>query len=160
MTYVRLRRLKKNRHHRVILLDMTDQCHTSIKYLLVRSFVLMLGESDIRDYAEQVILILLIHVQRIIVVGGKKNLWSGPLADIALLLIDGFCKELVGLHQNKPVKLREICRIIPDRVFNKQNCLYTNTENIVLGILKVLEQLYDRYDQVGISMPAEHVIDC
>ena len=93
---------------------MTDQINAGVKHLFFNSFIIMKGKSDIRNHTKKVVLVLLIHMKSILIVCRKKNLWTRALADLTLLLVQCFREELPCLHQDKLVKFRQICRIIPD----------------------------------------------
>ena len=76
----------------------------------------------------------------------------------SLLFVQCLLEEFGTLPEHHPVQFGKVCGIISDRVFDKENALDTDSEDVIVRILKVLEKLDDGHDKVCISMPAEHVV--
>ena len=78
---------------------------------------------------------------------------------LALLLIERLLEELSALLENHPVELRKIGGVVPYRVLHQENALYAHLKYVIISIFQVLKQLDDSHDQVGIAVPAEHIVD-
>ena len=138
---------------------MSDKIQTCIKLFHLRSLTPVHTESYIRNHAEQVRLIFSIHSHRIVKIGCKKDLRTRTLHMLPLLLVKSLFQEFRTLLEHHTVQLRQICRIISYGVFHEEYSLYADPLYVVVSILKVLEELDDGYDEVCISMPAEHIVN-
>ena len=153
-----LRRLEQYRHHRINSPYMPYKADSCIQFLVLGILASMFAESYIRNDTKHVAAVSVIHRHGIVQVGGKKDFRARTLHMLALLLIESLLQEFRTLFQYHLVKFRQICRIISYRILYKHDALYTYVKYIIISILKVLEQLDDRNNQICISMPCEHVV--
>jgi hypothetical protein len=76
-----------------------------------------------------------------------------------LLLVKRFLEEFRTLLQYHTIEFGKIGRVISHGIFHKEDALDADSQDIVVCILQVLEQLDDSHDEISIAMPAEHIID-
>lgn len=74
--------------------------------------------------------------------------------------IQGLGRKLLTLLQYKFIKIGKYGRIEADTVFHQQNQLHAHLFYVMLQIHLVFDQLNDRHQQIGISQPTEHIVEC
>ena len=153
-----LRRLQQNGHQRVVVANQAAEIDTSIDLLVRAAIGRTQRETNIRDHAEQVLLISLIDAHGVFVVGRQQNLRAGTLTQNLLLLIVGIFQEFAILQQHKFIDRGQVGRVVANRVLDQQNRLHAALQDILVGIHSVLDQLDDGDDQIGITVPAEDVV--
>ena len=96
-------------------------------------------ESDVRDNAKKVVFISGVFIDSIIEIGCKKDLWSRSLAELSLVLVQGFLQKLSTLFEDEFVEFGKVGRIEPHRVLDQKYGLGSYIQDIVVGIFLVLE---------------------
>ena len=118
----------------------------------------MQDKSYVRDDAQHVVPVFPVQVYGIFVVRGQEDFRSGALPEFALFLVQRFFQKFGALLQYELVEFRQVCGIIADRVFHQQYGLYTDFQNVVVGVDQILEQFHYRHYQLRIAVPAEYIV--
>ena len=132
---------------------------TGIEFLAFRRISPVDHHADIGNDAEEIILVFLVGGQGVIVIGGEQNLRSGAFPVLLLVFVQCLLQELIALLQYKFIQFRQIGGIVPDGIFDQQNGLHSDFQDIIVRILLVLEQFDDGQNQISVSVPAEYEID-
>ena len=119
----------------------------------------MHAETYVGNDTEKIRLVLLIHSHRIVEIRRKEDLRTRTFHVLLLLLVQGLLQELGALLEHHSVKLRKVCGIVSYGVLDQKDALHTDLQDVIVGILEILEKLDYGHDKVGISMPAEHVVN-
>ena len=121
--------------------------------------VTMDNKSDIGYHTEKIVPVLMEKADSVIIVCCKKYLRTSSFPEDLLILVKGIPYSRHILLKDKSVKERQICRIISHRVLNQEDALDSPFENIVISIHAVLEELHYCKNKVGLTVPAENIID-
>ena len=154
-----MRRLQEDRHQGIIFLYPPHEVESCIEFFALAAVSLVDDHPHVGDYTHQIILVLFKIGESIVVASGQQDLRSGTLAILPLSLVLEFGQEFTALGDEQFVQLRQVGRIITDRVLYEQDHPDTDPEDIVVGISRIFYQLDDRKDQVGVAVPAEHEVD-
>ena len=154
-----LRRLQQERHLRIIFFNQFAEVDSRIQLFARRRIVLVNNETDVGNHPQQVVLVFFIQFDRLRVVRRQQDLRPGALAQLLLLLVERLLREFAALLQHQLVDRRQVGRIVLHRVFDQQDRLHADLQDVVVGVHPVFDQLDDRQDQVGIAVPIERVID-
>ena len=119
----------------------------------------MHGESGIADDAQGIFMILLIDAHRILVVGGKHHFGASSFALCCSMWIERFGRESLTLCQNIVVEVGQYRGVETYIVLYEEYHLHASLVDIVLDIHPVFYQFDDREYEVGVSQPAEHIVE-
>ena len=154
-----LRGLKQERHLRVVGLDQPAQIDAGVELLARRGIALMDDEADVRNDAQQMLLVFLVQPDGLGIVRGQQDFGPRALAQHLLLLVERLFEKLLALLEHEFVDRGQIGRVVFDRVLDQQDRLHAGAQNVAVGVHAVFDQLDDRQDQVGVAVPVENVVD-
>ena len=154
-----LRTLHEDGHAGFVVPDELAQVHARIQLLRGRLVSAVQDKADVRNHAQEVLLVRIVEIKGILVVGGHKDLRPGPLAEDLLLLVERIQDGGAVLLEHQFVQQGQVCGVITDRIFHQQDALHTASQNVVLGVHAVFQQLDDGNDKVRTAVPAEDVVD-
>ena len=75
------------------------------------------------------------------------------------MLVQGFCGKFLTLPENELVEVGQYGGIKADGIFYQHNHLYADFLNVMLQVHLVFYQLDDGHQQIGVSQPAEHILE-
>ena len=73
--------------------------------------------------------------------------------------VQGLGREPLRLCQDIVVEVGEHTRVEPDVILNEHNHLHAGFLDVVFDVHLVLNELDDAHDEVGVSQPAEHIVE-
>ena len=152
----RFGRLDNQRNKRIILTYLRTQLDTCQTVFLSPFHF---RETDVSDYPQYIILILMIDLHRLLIRTCQHYFRTSAHTKRTLVCIQGFGREFLTLLQHELIQIRQNGRIETNAIFHQKNQLHTDLLHIVFQIHLVLYQLNDRHQQVGITQPAEHIFE-
>ena len=177
-TVITLRTLKDKGHKRVILSDIAEKLQTCIRTFLTPKGICAIlwfdflfnfisksfgctfqRESGITDDSKGIIGILIIQFLRLFISTSQYHLRTTTHTHGGSMPVQGFLGEVLTLLQNIIIEVRQDGAIEADGILYKKNHLYTSLPDIMLKIHLILNQLDDGKNQVGITQPAEDIIE-
>ena len=75
------------------------------------------------------------------------------------MLVQSFRSKLLALAENELVEVGQYGGIEADGIFHQHDHLYADFLNIMLQVHLVFYQLDDGHQQIGVSQPAEHILE-
>ena len=96
---VHLRRLHDDGHPRSIRLDHLAEVNAGIALFVLRLVARVQYETNVRNYAQKVLLVAFVGLDRIFEVGRQQHFRAGALARYLLLFVIGILQELAVLQQ-------------------------------------------------------------
>ena len=151
--------MHNNRHPRSLGLNHLANLDTRIATLILGFVARIDDKSHVGDYTQQILFIAVIYIDSIVIVGSQQHFRTRSFTADLLLLVVGIFQKLAILHKQYLIQFWQIGRIESNRVFDKQYSLHTTINNIRFGIEFILHQLDDGDNQIGITVPAEYIID-
>ena len=159
-----LRTLQNQWHIFVTTSYFTQQFQTSLRIALLdmrqASFVGLHGETGIADDTQHIVVIALIPLHSLLVVRGQHHLGSSAFTLGSSVGVQCLSREVLRLCQDIVVEVRQHAGIEADVILHQQNHLHTSLRHVVLNVHLILNQLDDGQDKIGITQPAEHVVEC
>ena len=116
-------------------------------------------ETAVGDDTERVVMILLVKLHRLLVVTGKHHLWTPAHAHRGAVGVKCLGGETLTLRKNIIIKVGQHTAVEPDVVLYEHYHLHTRFLYVVLDVHLVLYQFYDGEDEVGVSQPAEDIVE-
>ena len=116
-------------------------------------------ETCVADDTEYVVGIHVIPVHGFLVGSGQHHLGAPTFALGSSMGVKRLCREVLRLRKDIVIKIRQYGRVEADIILDQQNHLHTSLFDVVLYVHLVLNQLDNRKDEVGISQPAEHIVE-
>ncbi len=117
------------------------------------------GETAVGDNAQRIVMILLVELHRLLIVTRQHHLRASAHAHRGTVGVQCLGGETLTLSQNIIIKVGQHAAIEPYVVFHKQYHLHASLLYVVLDVHLVLYQLNDRKDEVGITQPAEDIVE-
>ena len=158
-----LRRVEDQGHVFVAPTDLTQQFQTSLRIALLHMGETTRNrlhrETGIRDHAQRVIMVLLIDLHRLLIVRGEHHLGASALTLSSGMGVQGLRRETLRLGEDIVIEVWQDGRVETDVILHQQDHLHTGLLDVVLDVHLVLQQFDDRHDKVGITQPAEHIIE-
>ena len=149
--------LQYDGHRRAVAQHMSAQLQPRPRINLAQP--LMAAKRHIRNNPQQIVLVEFIVAECLVIRTGKQNLGSRPFAQCALPFVQRLAHKFVALLDDNSIEVGQIGRVEPHIVLHQQNRLHADAQNILAGIHAVLEHLDNGQYQVGIPLPAEHIVD-
>jgi len=121
-------------------------------------FLPLVHERYVGDDAQHVVGIFLIHGHGLFVGAGQFYFWPPAHAQHLFVLVEGLGREYLRLFQHELVEVGQYRGVEAHRVFDQHDNLHARL-GVFFDVHLVFKQLDDSQQQVGISQPAEHVVD-
>ena len=117
------------------------------------------GEAHIADDAEHVVVKLFVDGPCLLVATCQHHFWTATHTHRGRVRVQGLCGEVLTLDEQVVIEVREDGRIEADAVLDEEDELYARLLNVVLEVHAVLDELDDGEDEIGVSEPAEHIVE-
>ena len=153
----RFGRLDNKGHERIFFSYGSTKFNTCQPILLSTLYT---GKPYIGNHPKYIVFILFVQSNSFLIRTCQYYFRTSTHTQGALMSIQGLSRKLLALLQNELIQVGQHRRVKTDAVFHQQNKLYSYFCHIVLQIHLVFYQLNDRYQQIGIAQPAEHIVKC
>ena len=116
-------------------------------------------EAGITDDAQHIVGIAVIPLHRLLVVSGKHYFWASALTLCGRMGVQRLSRKILRLGKDIVVEVGQYGAIETDIILHQQYHLHTSLLDVMFDVHAVLYQFDNREDEVGITQPAEHVVE-
>ena len=149
-----LRTFHYQRQIRVVLVYIAQQFESSLAVLNAVN-----GESHVADDAQYVVRILGVESHCLLIVARKHHFGASAHSKCGGMAVERLGREAFALSQDVIIEVGKYGAVEAYAVLHKQQHLHIALLNVVVEVHFVLNEFYNRQYQVGISKPAEHVVE-
>ena len=125
----------------------------------LRIFHASLRETAVADDAENVFGEAHEIVHRLLVCSGEHHLWPSSHSQRGGVGVERLGSEALALGEDVAIEVGQDGGVEADAVFHQEYHLHSRLVDVVFEVHLVLDEFYDREDEVGIAEPAEHVFE-